>query len=212
MYQAGVDFGTISLTPILHGVVATVLYFLVGAAVLVAGFLMVNLLTPGDLRRLVFIDRRPNAVVLAATMYVALAIVTIAAIYASSNQLAQGLIGVAVYGIVGVALQGVALVILEIAVPGRFREHIDAPAHLGHGATASVVTTGSGIAAGCYGCAACPFDRRHRRAGGTDSQWCQRVVAGGVAPLAVQTTADEDDFAERIVVVWGGNGQTIAPE
>lgn len=128
MYQAGVDFGTISLTPILHGVVATVLYFLVGAAVLVAGFLMVNLLTPGDLRRLVFIDRRPNAVVLAATMYVALAIVTIAAIYASSNQLAQGLIGVAVYGIVGVALQGVALVILEIAVPGRFREHIDAPA------------------------------------------------------------------------------------
>lgn len=46
MYQAGVDFGTISLTPILHGVVATVLYFLVGAAVLVAGFLMVNLLTP----------------------------------------------------------------------------------------------------------------------------------------------------------------------
>lgn len=128
MYQAGVDFGTISLTPILHGVVATVLYFLVGAAVLVAGFLMVNLLTPGDLRRLVFIDRRPNAVVLAATMYVALAIVTIAAIYASSNQLAQGLIGVAVYGIVGVALQGVALVILEIAVPGRFREHIDVPA------------------------------------------------------------------------------------
>lgn len=67
MYQAGVDFGTISLTPILHGVVATVLYFLVGAAVLVAGFLMVNLLTPGDLRRLVFIDRRPNAVVLAAS-------------------------------------------------------------------------------------------------------------------------------------------------
>lgn len=151
MYQAGVDFGTISLTPILHGVVATVLYFLVGAAVLVAGFLMVNLLTPGDLRRLVFIDRRPNAVVLAATMYVALAIVTIAAIaaiYASSNQLAQGLIGVAVYGIVGVALQGVALVILEIAVPGRFREHIDAPAlHPAVFATAVMLLAVAGVIA-----------------------------------------------------------------
>lgn len=148
MYQAGVDFGTISLTPILHGVVATVLYFLVGAAVLVAGFLMVNLLTPGDLRRLVFIDRRPNAVVLAATMYVALAIVTIAAIYASSNQLAQGLIGVAVYGIVGVALQGVALVILEIAVPGRFREHIDAPAlHPAVFATAVTLLAVAGVIA-----------------------------------------------------------------
>ncbi len=127
MYQAAVDFGTVSLTPILHGVVATVLYFLVGAAVLVAGFLMVDMLTPGNLRRLVFIDRRPNAVVLASAMYVALAIVIIAAIYTSSSQLAQGLIGVAVYGIVGVALQGAALVILEIAVPGRFREHIDQP-------------------------------------------------------------------------------------
>lgn len=148
MYQAGVDFGTISLTPILHGVVATVLYFLVGAAVLVAGFLMVNLLTPGDLRRLVFIDRRPNAVVLAATMYVALAIVTIAAIYASSNQLAQGLIGVAVYGIVGVALQGVALVILEIAVPGRFREHIDGPAlHPAVFATAVMLLAVAGVIA-----------------------------------------------------------------
>lgn len=148
MYQAGVDFGTISLTPILHGVVATVLYFLVGAAVLVAGFLMVNLLTPGDLRRLVFIDRRPNAVVLAATMYVALAIVTIAAIYASSNQLAQGLIGVAVYGIVGVALQGVALVILEIAVPGRFREHIDTPAlHPAVFATAVMLLAVAGVIA-----------------------------------------------------------------
>lgn len=148
MYQAGVDFGTISLTPILHGVVATVLYFLVGAAVLVAGFLMVNLLTPGDLRRLVFIDRRPNAVVLAATMYVALAIVTIAAIYASSNQLAQGLIGVAVYGIVGVALQGVALVILEIAVPGRFREHIDAPTlHPAVFATAVMLLAVAGVIA-----------------------------------------------------------------
>jgi uncharacterized membrane protein YjfL (UPF0719 family) len=60
-------------------------------------------------------------------MYAALAIVIIAAIFASSNQLAQGLVGVAVYGIVGVALQGLALVILEWAVPGRFRDHIDAP-------------------------------------------------------------------------------------
>ncbi len=43
--------------------------------------------------------------------------------------------------------------------------------------------TGSGIAAGCYGCAACPFDHvgivsKWERS----SQWCQRVVAWGVAP------------------------------
>jgi uncharacterized membrane protein YjfL (UPF0719 family) len=127
MYQAAVDFGTVSFAPLLHGVVATILYFLVGAAVLIAGFLMVDVLTPGDFRRLVFIDRRPNAVVLACAMYAALATVIIAAIYTSSSQLGQGLLGVAVYGIVGVVMQGAALLILGIAVPGRFHEHVNEP-------------------------------------------------------------------------------------
>jgi len=125
MYLA-FDFGAISVDPLIRGVVASILYFLVAFVVLVAGFAMVNLLTPGNLRRLVFVDRRPNAVVLACAMYAALAIVIIAAIFTSSNQLAEGLLGVALYGIVGVALQGTALVILEIAVPGRFRDHIEA--------------------------------------------------------------------------------------
>lgn len=147
-YHAAIEFGTVSLTPILHGVVATVLYFLVGTGVLVTGFLMVNLLTPGDLRRLVFVERRPNAVVLASAMYAALAIVIIAAIYASSSQLTQGLIGVAVYGIVGVALQGVALVILELAAPGRFREHINAPQlHPAAFATAVMLLAVAGVIA-----------------------------------------------------------------
>ncbi|WP_373425053.1 DUF350 domain-containing protein [Mycobacterium simiae] len=127
IYEAGVDFGTVSLTPVLHGVVATVLYFLVGAAVLVAGFVMVDVLTPGNLRRLVFVERRPNAVVLASAMYAALAIVIIVAIHTSSSQLGQGLLDVAVYGLVGVALQGAALLIVEIAVPGRFRDHVQQP-------------------------------------------------------------------------------------
>lgn len=127
MYQAAIDFGPLNIASILRGVVATVLYFLVGAAVLVAGFFMVDLLTPGNLRRLVFIDRRPNAVVLAAAMYAALATVIVAAINTSSSQLAQGLLGVAIYGGVGVVLQGIALFILQLAVPGNFHEHVGEP-------------------------------------------------------------------------------------
>jgi uncharacterized membrane protein YjfL (UPF0719 family) len=126
MYQAAVEFGTVSLDPLIRGVVASILYFLVAFVVLLAGFVMVNLLTPGNLRRLVFVERRPNAIVLACSMYAALALVIVSAIFTSSNQLAEGLLGVALYGLVGVALQGTALVILEIAVPGRFRDHIEA--------------------------------------------------------------------------------------
>ncbi|ETW21929.1 DUF350 domain-containing protein [Mycobacterium gastri] len=126
MYLA-LELGTVSLDPIVRGVVATILYFVVGMAVLIAGFLMVDVLTPGNLRKLIFIDRRPNAVVLACAMYAALAIVIITAIRTSYSQLTQGLIGVAVYGLMGVALQGIALLALRIGVPGNFHEHVDEP-------------------------------------------------------------------------------------
>jgi uncharacterized membrane protein YjfL (UPF0719 family) len=142
------SLGNVNLDPIVQGVAAVVSYFLVGMVVLIAGFLMVDILTPGNLRQLVFIDRRPNAVVLASAMYLALAIVIISAIASSYNQLGQGLIGVAVYGIVGVGLQGVALLILQLAVPGRFREHVDEPKlHPAAFATATMLVAVGGVIA-----------------------------------------------------------------
>jgi uncharacterized membrane protein YjfL (UPF0719 family) len=126
MNLANVEFGTVDPNVLLQSVVSTVLYFLVGIVVLVAGFVMVDALTPGKLRRQVFVDRRPNAVVITSAMDVSLALVIIAAIKASSDQLGQGLLDTLVYGLVGVALQGIALAILEASVPGRFRGFIDA--------------------------------------------------------------------------------------
>lgn len=125
MYLA-VEFGTISGESLAQNVVAATLYFVVGALVLAAGFGLMDLLTPGNLRHLVFVEYRPNAVAVASGMYAAVAIVVVSAIIASSNELGQGLIDAAVYGIVGVLLQGVALVVLEVAVPGRFRDLIEA--------------------------------------------------------------------------------------
>lgn len=147
MYLA-IDFGSTNLGTITQGVVAVVLYFAVGVVVLIAGFLMVDVLTPGNLRQLVFIDKRPNAVILASAMYIALAIVIISAIASSYSQLGQGLVGVAVYGLVGVLLQGGALLILQIAVPGKFREHVDEPElHPAAFATATMLVAVGGVIA-----------------------------------------------------------------
>jgi uncharacterized membrane protein YjfL (UPF0719 family) len=126
MYLA-VELGNIDLNPVLKGALATILYFLVGTAVLIFGFIVVDLVTPGKLRQLVFIDRRPNAVVLACANYIALAAVIISAIANSYNQLGQGLVGVAVYGLIGVVLQGIALLTLHFVIPGDFHEHVDEP-------------------------------------------------------------------------------------
>lgn len=139
MYPAVVEFGTISGESLAQNVVATLLYFVVGIVVLALGFVMVDVLTPGNLRQLVFVERRPNAVAVACAMYAALAIVVIAAIVASSNELGQGLVDAAVYGLVGIVLQGLALVVLEMAVPGRFRDLI-ADERLHPAAIATAVT------------------------------------------------------------------------
>jgi uncharacterized membrane protein YjfL (UPF0719 family) len=126
MYLA-VELGNIDLNPVLKGAVATLSYFLVGTAVLIIGFIVVDVLTPGKLRQLVFIDRRPNAVMLACANYIALAAVIISAITNSYSQLGQGLVGVAVFGLIGVVLQGIALLSLHFIIPGDFHEHIDEP-------------------------------------------------------------------------------------
>lgn len=148
MYLAAIDFGTISPDALARGVVAAILYFLVGIAILVAGFVMVDVLTPGNLRRMVFIDRRPNAVILTSAMYAALAIVIITAIITSSKDLGQGLLDVAVYGIIGIALQGIALLMLHVVVPGDFHEHVDeAQLHPAAFATATMLLAVGGVTA-----------------------------------------------------------------
>ncbi|MCV6981703.1 DUF350 domain-containing protein [Mycolicibacterium pulveris] len=139
MRAAVVEFGTISGESLAQNVIAALLYFAIGVVVLAAGFLMVDLLTPGNLRQMVFVERRPNAVAVACGMYAALATVVVSAIVSSSNELGQGLVDAAVYGLVGVLLQGLALVVLEVVVPGRFRDLI-ADERLHPAAIATAVT------------------------------------------------------------------------
>ena len=147
MYLA-VEIGTVDLNPVFRGAVATILYFLVGMAVLVVGFYMVDLLTPGKLRQLVFIDRRPNAVVVAGAMYIALTTVIVTAITTSYSQLGQGLIGVAVYGLMGVILLGLAMLTMHLLIPGSFHEHIgEAELHPGSFAVALILLAVGGVTA-----------------------------------------------------------------
>ncbi|MDT5203691.1 MAG: hypothetical protein QOD34_327 [Mycobacterium sp.] len=147
MYLA-VELGNIDLNPVFKGALATILYFLVGTAVLILGFIVVDVLTPGKLRQLVFFDRRPNAVMLACANYIALAAVIISAITNSYSKLGQGLVGVAVYGLIGVVLQGVAILSMHFVIPGDFHEHIDEPdLHPAAFATAVMLLAVGGVTA-----------------------------------------------------------------
>lgn len=115
------ELGTVDGGDLVDGVLATLLYFLVGAGVLVVGFLVLDALTPGDLRAQVYTQRHASAAVLLGANHLALALIVVTAILTSSDGLAQGLLDSAVYGLVGVALQALALRLLDAVVPGHLR-------------------------------------------------------------------------------------------
>ena len=112
---------------LLDGIGVSLAYFGVGALVLAVGFVVLDLLTPGSLRHHVFVDHRPNAAALHAASAVALAIVVVTVMTNASDSLAEGLVDVVVYGMLGVVFQAATLVILELLVPGRFRDLVAAP-------------------------------------------------------------------------------------
>ena len=75
------------------GVPATIGYFLAGALVLVVGFIVLDLITPGKLRDLVFLENRAGAAMIAGSQQIALACIVVSVIRASDDALMIGLGG-----------------------------------------------------------------------------------------------------------------------
>jgi uncharacterized membrane protein YjfL (UPF0719 family) len=123
--DGGLVLGTVDGGTLAQGVVATVLYFVVGLVVLGLGFLALDLLTPGNLRHQVYVDRNPNAAILLGANHLALAMIVVTSITTSADSLGQGLVDTAVYGVIGVVLQAVALRLLDVVVPGHLRNLVN---------------------------------------------------------------------------------------
>ena len=121
------EFGSVDGALLGQGVLATLLYFVIGFAVLALGFVVLDVLTPGNLRRQVYTDRNPNAAILLAANHLALALIVVTAVLTSDDSLGQGLVDSLVYGLLGVVLQGVALRLLDAFVPGHLRAMVAEP-------------------------------------------------------------------------------------
>jgi uncharacterized membrane protein YjfL (UPF0719 family) len=106
-------------------VAQVLVYSAIGLAILVAGFVVMDLLTPGRLGQLVM-DGNPNAAILSASSLVALGLVMWFAIFFTGAGW-NGLDDAAVFGAVGVATQAAGFGILEALTPGRMRDVVQAP-------------------------------------------------------------------------------------
>jgi uncharacterized membrane protein YjfL (UPF0719 family) len=96
----------------------------VGLAMLLLGFVLIDVLTPGRLRDLIFVERNHNAAVLVSTGFLAQGLIVVAAIYASADDVADGLAGTVVYSLIGLVVSTLVFLLVDLLIPGRVRHDL----------------------------------------------------------------------------------------
>jgi uncharacterized membrane protein YjfL (UPF0719 family) len=108
---------------VLELVLQVLAYTGIGLVVLFAGFVVVDLLTPGHLGKLV-VAGNPNAALLSASALVSLGLILWFAIFFTGAGW-DGLVDAAVFGAVGVGTQAVGFLVLDRLMPGAMLESFE---------------------------------------------------------------------------------------
>jgi uncharacterized membrane protein YjfL (UPF0719 family) len=106
------------LNDLATGIGAAAAYSVVGLLILLAGFLTVDLATPGNLRRQIWDDRNKDLTLVLASGLIANTTTVVVAILSSSDDLGKGLIDAFGYGLLGVILIGLVFRVVDALTPG----------------------------------------------------------------------------------------------
>ena len=99
------------------GIAAT--YGLAGLLLMAVGFVLVDVLTPGNLREQIWVQRHRNAAILLASNLIGVGIIVATAIAASHGDWAQGILSTLAYGLLGLVLMGLSFVVIDAVTPGK---------------------------------------------------------------------------------------------
>ena len=125
------------------------LYGAVGVALLAAGFLMLDLLTPGKLGALICEERNRSAGIITGAGLLAVGAVVTTSIASADGSLGEGLAETAGYGGVGVVMLGVAFVVIDVITPGKLGDvvHADGEQPIAYVIAAALLAAGAIVAA-----------------------------------------------------------------
>jgi uncharacterized membrane protein YjfL (UPF0719 family) len=115
------------MTSLLSGLGGSIAFTILGATLLLGGFLLTDWLTPGDLRRQIWLERNRNAAVFLSSAVVGIALIVFTSIVTTSADLVEGLITTAVFGGAGLMLMAAAFWMVDALTPGRLGEIIIDP-------------------------------------------------------------------------------------
>ena len=99
-------------------------YGLLGIVVLIVGYVALDVVTPGNLRTLLWREDHPNAVLLTSWFLISLGVVYAAGARAGmmADQRWQGLLFAALYSLVAIAVMCFSFVLVDWLTPGRLGE------------------------------------------------------------------------------------------
>ena len=113
----------------LASIAYAVVYTGVGIALLVLGFYVLDLLTPGHLGRHIYEDRSVNAALTLSAGFLGQGAIVFASIWTNATSgFGRALLYTVVFGVLGVVLQAVAFVALDVLIPGKLGQHLMEPA------------------------------------------------------------------------------------
>ena len=102
-----------------------VAYTGVGIALLVLGFFVLDLLTPGHLGRHIYENRSVNAALTLSAGFLGQGAIVFASIWTNATSgFGRALLYTVVFGVLGVFLQAVAFLVLDLITPGRLGTHL----------------------------------------------------------------------------------------
>lgn len=115
------------LETLLRGAGAIASYAAVGVILMIVGFYVIDLATPGRLSEIIRSQRNPNATLLASSAMAAVGLIVAASIWSSGGRLAEGLAGTAVFGLVGIVVQTLAMLLFDRVAGISVRELVKEP-------------------------------------------------------------------------------------
>jgi uncharacterized membrane protein YjfL (UPF0719 family) len=117
MFTVGIDVG-ISAGELLRGMGEAVVWGAMAIALLALGYGVIDLLTPGKLGQLIYVEHNVNATVVLASGLVAIGTIVTTSILTSLNGFLPGLVSALAYGVLGIALLAVSFLVADRITPG----------------------------------------------------------------------------------------------
>lgn len=130
------------IVPLLIDSGVVLAFAVAGLLLMLVGYGVIDLITPGKLHELLWTQRSRTAAILVASNLLGVSIIVAAAIQASVTDLLWGVVSTLVYGLIGIVIMAVSFLIVDALTPGRLGETVrsdsihpavwvNASAHLG---------------------------------------------------------------------------------